>query len=104
MAHELLGDNRNVTILLIRGAADFPLHPGCTFWNTPIDLTIEVLHDFRTPLVPPCLCACYSLSVFQLKRVRQFRIWIGLRLIVIRRIGRLGVSTVRSWPQCSDLE
>src|SRR6266480_6141671 len=99
MAHEFLGDHRNVTVLLIRSAGYLPLHLGCIFGDAPIDLTIEVLHDLRTPLVPPCLCASHSLTVLQEKWLGQFRIWISLRLIIVRRIGRVGISTVRSWPQ-----
>src|SRR6267142_4861472 len=88
MAHQLLGDHRNVTILLIDSAGNFPLHLGCGSWNPTINLAVEVLHDLRTPLVPPCLSACHFLTVLQEKRVGQFRIWISLRLIVVRCIGR----------------
>ncbi len=99
MAYEFLGDDRCIAVHFAGRAGYFPFHLGCFFGSSAIDFPIEILHNFRPALIPPHRSRCYLLPVLQHQRVRQIGIRIGLRLIVVRGIWRLGILAIRSAPE-----
>ena len=59
------------------------------------------LDDFRTALVPPHLRGGYFGAVVQCERVREIRIWIGLRFVVV---GVIRGVLVAAWTGTQGLD
>src|SRR5438132_11264065 len=99
MAHKFFRDDREVPISFICRADDFPLHSGCDLRDPSVDFSIEILYDFRPPLIPPHLRGSNLPSILQYERVRQIGIRIGFRLVVIDAIWSVRMTALRTRSQ-----
>ena len=104
VTNELLCDDGKIAIGCLRSAHHFPLHCGHVLGHAAINFPIEILDDFRSPLLPPHFGAGHALAVFQHERVWEVRIRISLRLVEVDRIGRVRVVGIRAGAQGLDSE
>src|SRR5262249_50734962 len=72
--------------------ADLPTDPGDALGNPTVDLAFQQLDDLWPPLVPPLFGGRDLLPVLRLEDLRQLRVGIGPRLVVVRRIRRVGIA------------
>jgi hypothetical protein len=100
---DFLRDDGDIVVYFIGGVGYFPMHLGDVRRDTPVNLFVEVLHNFWPAFLPPDLSARYLLSVLQHQWVGEGRIGRGLRLIEISGMGRFGVA-VWTAPQRRDVE
>ena len=80
---QMFGDDVDIPVLAGSCAGHFPFHIRNDFGHAPVDLAVEIFHDFRPPFVPPVRCRRDLLAIFQLQRVRQIRVRIGLGFVVV---------------------
>ncbi len=66
---------------------DFPGHLGHILRVSSQDFMLEILDDFRPPLDPLVFCSFNLLPVFQGQNIRQIRVRICRRFIMIGMIG-----------------
>ena len=84
MADKLLDEHRHGAIGLPRDPRCPPGDFGQVVWHAAIDLAVEVLDYFRTPLFPPLGAGGDSLAVFHQQRIGQ-GIGRHFRLVEVRR-------------------
>jgi hypothetical protein len=102
--HEALDHDRHVAVRFIGGRRDFPLHLRRDFGDAPVDLAVEQLDELRPPLRPPVLRRLHGLAVVEHQRVRELRVGVGLRFVVVGEVGRLRVRPIAAGPQLFDAE
>src|SRR5262249_11812077 len=85
-------DGRLAAGLDLARLADLPTDPGDALGNPTVDLAFQQLDDLWPPLVPPLFRGRDLLPVLRLEDLRQPRVGIGPRLVVIRRIRRVRIA------------
>ena len=104
MADQLLHDDRDVAVLLRGLRGDFPSDLGRVLGDPAVNLPVEILDDLRAALVPPGLGRRDLLPVLRDQGVRQVRVGVGLRLVVVGGVGSFPVAAVRALTELLDLE
>ena len=98
VSRQLLRNDWNVVIRLFRCPENLPIQFERVHGHAAINLALESVHDLRTTLFPAHLRCGDCLNVVQQRRVGEFRVAIGFRLIVIRGVRRLRIA-VRTSPE-----
>ena len=72
--------------------ANFPFDLGDVLGDSTVNFAFQHLDDFRSSFFPPLLGGRDVPSVLRLKNLRQLRVGIGLRLVIVRGIWRVRIA------------
>ncbi len=103
-AEQALRHDRDAGDRLGSRRGDEPRDGGRDLRHAPVDLAVEVLDDLGPARLPPGRSARDLPAALQHQRVRQLRVRVGLRLVVVDRVRRLRVARIRPGPQRRDPE
>ncbi len=103
MPDEFFRDHRDIFVHLPGCADHFPIHFGRGFGRAAVNLPVKLLHNLRAALLPPDLRRRDLLAVFQNQRIGKARVNVGLGLVIVRGIRRIGI-TVGAAPDRRDVQ
>src|SRR5271170_6469263 len=103
MSEKLPADDRMSTDRCFGRLGHFPCHFGSVLRNAAKNLTIEIFHYLGPALIPPHCSLSDLTAVPESQDVRQIRVWIGCRFVVVGMIRR-GFGATRSRAQRLDSE
>ena len=100
---ELLRDYRDIFVHLPGCADHFPIHLGGRFGRAAVNLAVKILHNLRAALLPPDFRRRDLLAVLQHQRVGRACVDVGLGLVIVRGIRRIGIA-IGAAPDRRDVQ
>src|ERR1700674_717028 len=99
MPEKLLADDRMAPNRCFDGLHYFPRHLRSVLRDAPENLALEVFDDLRSALIPPDAGLANPFAVLELQYVRQIRVRIRQRFVVVGVIRRAFVAARSRTPR-----